>query len=255
MGVWDRYNSRSNVHGKTRREAALRQGRRWLNSYLPASPSSHRVIVNDEETEAIILDSDNLNIKTICMYPGEPLSNGSMVLWNDQSWLVTALDANNELYFRGTMQQCNYLLRWISTEGKIVERWSIVEDGTKYLTGDYSDRDFVVTRGDSRISLTLPKDSETIRLERENRFIIDDYDAQSPLAYKLTKPFKLGGTFNGEGVLRFVLTECNTEDTDNLQLHIPNYYKYFPRKEIVEGDISEVVPVVPEPPHGKESWL
>lgn len=131
MGVWDRYNSRSNVHGKSRREAALLQGRRWLNSYLPASPSSHRVIVNDEETEAIILDSDNLNIKTICMYPGEPLSNGSMVLWNDQSWLVTALDANNELYFRGTMQQCNYLLRWINAEGKIVERWSIVEDGTK----------------------------------------------------------------------------------------------------------------------------
>lgn len=123
------------------------------------------------------------------------------------------------------------------------------------LTGDYSDKDFVVTRGDSRISLTLPKDNETIRLERENRFIIDDYDATQPLAYKLTKPFKLGGTFNGEGVLRFVLTECNTEDTDNLQLHIPNYYKYFPRKELVDGDISEVIPVIPESPHGKESWL
>lgn len=123
------------------------------------------------------------------------------------------------------------------------------------LTGDYSDRDFIVTRGDSRISLTLPKDSETIRLERENRFIIDDYDAPQPLAYKLTKPFKLGGTFDGEGVLRFVLTECNTEDTDNLQLHIPNYYKFFPRKELVDGDIAEVEKVIPPPPHGKETWL
>ena len=123
------------------------------------------------------------------------------------------------------------------------------------LTGDYSDRDFVVTRGDSRIALTLPKDAETILLERENRFIIDDYDAPEPLAYRLSKPFKLGGTFNGDGVLRFVLTECNTEDTDNIELHIPNYYKYFPRKKVVEGDISEVVPVVPESPHGKETWL
>lgn len=255
MSVWDRYSSRVQVHGKTQRGAALRQDRRWLNSYMAASPSSHRIVIDNEETEAVILDSDNLNIKTICMYPGEPLKNGSLVLWNDQSWLVTELDANNELYFRGVMQQCNYLLRWINADGKIIERWSIVEDGTKYLTGDYSDKDFVVTRGDSRISLTLPKDEETIRLERENRFIIDDYDATQPLAYKLTKPFKLGGTFNGEGVLRFVLTECNTEDTDNLQLHIPNYYKYFPRKELVDGDISEVVPVIPDPPHGKESWL
>lgn len=123
------------------------------------------------------------------------------------------------------------------------------------LTGDYSDRDFIVTRGDSRISLTLPKDSETIRLERENRFIIDDYDAPSPLAYKLTKPFKLGGTYGGDGVLRFVLTECNTEDTDNLELHIPNYYKFFPRKELIEGSIADIPSVTPEPPHGKESWL
>lgn len=131
MSVWDRYSSRVQVHGKTQRGAALRQDRRWLNSYMAASPSSHRVVIDSKETEAVILDSDNLNIKTICMYPGEPLKNGSLVLWNDQSWLVTELDANNELYFRGIMQQCNYLLRWINAERKIIERWSIVEDGTK----------------------------------------------------------------------------------------------------------------------------
>lgn len=131
MSVWDRYTSRIQVRGKTQRDAALRQGRRWLNSYMATSPSCHRIVIDNEETEAIILDSDNLNIKTICMYPGEPLKNGSLVLWNDQSWLVTEFDANNELYSRGVMQQCNYLLRWINVEGNIIERWSIVEDGTK----------------------------------------------------------------------------------------------------------------------------
>lgn len=30
--------------------------------------------------------------------------------------------------------------------------------------------------------------------------------------------------------LAYVLTECNTEDTDNFELHIANYYKYFPRE-------------------------
>lgn len=255
MSVWKRYEALSKVRGLTPRDAALRQERRWLNTYVDSSLSSHHVIMDGVDMDVIILDSDNLNIKTICSYPGQELKNGSMVLWGDQYWLIIALDANNELYTRGTMQQCNYLLRWISREGQVIERWSIVEDGTKYLTGDYSDRDFVVTRGDSRISLTLPKDRETIRLERENRFIIDDYDAPQPLAYRLTKPFKLGGTFNGEGVLRFVLTECNTEDTDNLELHIPNYYKYFPKKEVVGGEISDIEPNTPPPPHGKETWL
>lgn len=29
----------------------------------------------------------------------------------------------------------------------------------------------------------------------------------------------------------FVLTECNTEDTDNFDLRIANYYDYFPRDD------------------------
>lgn len=255
MNAWDKYRARSDVRGRTRREASIRQELHWLNSGLSTSLSNHAVVLDGVECEAIILDSDNLNIKTICTHPGQVLRNGSFVLWNDLYWLVTEIDANSELYSKGIMEECNYLLRWINQHGEIIERWSIVEDGTKYLTGDYSDRDFIVTRGDSRISLTLPKDSETIRLERENRFIIDDYDAPNPLAYKLTKPFKLGGTYGGDGVLRFVLTECNTEDTDNLELHIPNYYKFFPRKELLNGSIADIPPVTPEPPRGKESWL
>lgn len=97
------------------------------------------------------------------------------------------------------------------------------------LTGEYGDNDFIVMRGDSRISLTLARDEYSIQLNRNNRFLIDDYDSKNVLAYRLTKPFKLGGTYNGAGVLNFVLAECNTEDTDNFELHIANYYKYFPR--------------------------
>ena len=60
--------------------------------------------------------------------------------------------------------------------------------------------------------------------------MIDDYDSPNVLAYRLTKPFKLGGSYVGNGVLYFVLQECNTEDSDNFDLHIANYYNYFPRE-------------------------
>ena len=86
----------------------------------------------------------------------------------------------------------------------------------------------MATRGDSRISLTIAKDNQTVRLNRNNRFLIDDYDSPNILSYRLTKPFKLGGNYNGNGVLYFVLQECNTEDTDNFELHIANYYDHFP---------------------------
>ena len=58
--------------------------------------------------------------------------------------------------------------------------------------------------------------------QQHNQMRIDDYDTHDILAYRLTKPFKLGGSFNGSGVLNYVLTECNTEDTDNFELHIAN---------------------------------
>ena len=107
------------------------------------------------------------------------------------------------------------------------------------LTGEYSDAFYVATRGDARISVTLPKDNETLALGRDASFIIDDYNAPNPLAYRLSKPFKLGGSFDENGVVIFVMTECNTELDDNIELHIADYYKYFPR-EYSNADITSI---------------
>lgn len=152
------------------------------------------------------------------------------------------------------MKQCNYLLRWIAEDDTVVERWCVIEDGTKYLTGEYGDNDFIVVRGDSRISLTLAKDEYSIQLNRNNRFLIDDYDSKNVLAYRLTKPFKLGGSYNGEGVLNFVLTECNTEDSDNIELHIANYYDHFPKEKPDEPDTPSGGDT-PDVPDGKKVWF
>ncbi len=158
------------------------------------------------------------------------MPHGGLVDWMGNKWLIIERDANNEVYTKCVMQQCNYLLRWISDRNEVIEQWCIVEDGTKYLTGEYGDNNFIVTRGDTRISVTIARSEETVKLGRENRFLIDDYDSPTVLAYRLSKPFKLGGSFNNNGVLRFVMQECNTEDSDNFELHIANYYKYFPRE-------------------------
>lgn len=105
------------------------------------------------------------------------------------------------------------------------------------LTGEYGDKDFVLMRGDSRVSMILPLDDKTLKMNRTNRFLIDDYFDDRVIAYRLTKPFKLGGSYGENGVLSFVLVECNTESEDNLELHIADYYKYFPRPDGHGGEI------------------
>lgn len=257
MSFWDTYRSRINAQGGDRRTAALQREGRFLNAKMLASPSYHQVIINGEHRSLAVINSDNLNQKTLCTLPGEDLPPGGAVEWMKNHWLITEVDANNELYTKGIMRQCNYLLRWIADDGNIVERWCIIEDGTKYLTGEYGDNDFIITRGDSRISLTLPKDSYTLRLNRDDRFLIDDYGSPNVLAYRLTKPFKLGGSFGENGVLYFVLQECNTEDSDNLELHIANYYDHFPRAHGRQhpSDDEQVSSYPNEDEPGKKVWL
>lgn len=229
MNPWSVYQARLKGCGQTKRSSVLLREQRFLDAKLSSSLSYHQVLIDGVERQLAVINSDNLDTKTLCSLPGEDIPHGGIVDWMDGKWIITMRDANNEVYTRGTMRQCNYLLRWIAADGNIVERWCIVEDGTKYLTGEYGDNNYIITRGDTRISLTLPRDEYTIQLNRNNRFLIDDYGSPNVLAYKLSKPFKLGGSYNGNGVLYFVLQECNTEDSDNFELHIANYYNHFPR--------------------------
>lgn len=238
MNPWNTYQSRMNARGQTRRETVFSREGRYLRAKMPASLSFHHLIIDDCERELAVINSDNLDTKTLCSLPGEDIRHGAYVQWMDNFWLVTEKDANNELYTKAKMRQCNYLLKWVNKDNQIIQRWCIIEDGTKYLTGEYGDKDYIVVRGDSRVSMILPRDKETICLKRESRFLIDDYDSSNVLAYRLTKPFKLGGAYNSNGVLSFVLTECDVEDADNLELHIANYYNHFPRN----GELAEPLP-------------
>lgn len=236
---WAAYLDRIRAKGGTRRGTALRREQTLLADKAIHSLSFHTLTIDGEERNMTVINTDNLDTKRLVSQPGEDIPHGGIVEWMDNHWLITEKDANNEVYTRAVMRQCNYLLRWVSADREVVERWCIVEDGTKYLTGEFGDRNFVLNRGDARAYLYLPRDDETVRLNRQNRFLVDDYGSPNVLAYRLTKPFKLGGSYNQNGILSFVMAECNTEETDDLENHIANYYQYFPR-ETDGDDFSDV---------------
>lgn len=120
----------------------------------------------------------------------------------------------------------------------------------KDLTGELEDKIFIATRGDSRIAVTMPRDKDTAKLNRDFRFIIDDPMSSRPLAYQLTKPMKLGWDFNNDGCYKFVLQEVESTDYDNLEEYIADYYKYFPRT--MDDSID---PEKNKTEEGKDVWL
>lgn len=84
----------------------------------------------------------------------------------------------------------------------------------------------------------LARNSESVKLGRTNRFLIDDDDSPLKLAYTLSKPLKLGWVHNSDGIFKFVLQEVNTTEDDNQELGIADYYKHFPRNAEEEPDDS-----------------
>lgn len=240
MNPWNIYDERIRACGGYGRDAVLHREQAFIRSKLPKNLSYKSLEINGVPQNAAVIDSDDFSLKTICCMPGEPLPHGGLVNWAGEHWLITRKNADTEVYSKGTMELCNHLLRWIDESGEIVERWCIVSDGTKYLTGEWGDNDNVVTRGDMRTSLVIARDQYTVKLNRSSRFLIDDGASPNVIAYRLTKPFKLGSGCSETGVLSFVLSECNTEDSDNFELRIANYYDYFPAEK--SDDTGNVPP-------------
>ena len=124
---------------------------------------------------------------------------------------------------------------------------------TTDLTGEYEDRNFVVTRGDSRIAMTIAKNDMTVKFTRKNRFLIDDPDAPFKLAYLLTKPLMLGTSYNGMGVYKFVLQEVNATDDDDQERGIADFYKHFPKPTQGENNDDQWLLQAGADTHGAES--
>ena len=261
MGVWDGYENRMDAKGRTRRNTALTREQRMLEMKLRHSLSFHKdVTVDGVPQDVAVINSDNLDTKFIYALPGEDIRHGAYVEWMDNVWLVIEKDYNTEVYTKAKMQQCNYLLKWVDADDVIHEQWCVVEDGTKYLTGEYEDRNFVATRGDSRIAITIAKNEHTAKLGRMDRFLVDDIDSGHMLAYTLSKPLKFAGVYRGNGVYKFVMQEVNTTDYDNQELGIADYWKHFEKEPGQDGgpvpiQDDAVIPPTGNASEGRRGWL
>lgn len=264
MGVWDVYSDRLTQLGCPKREMWINHTRRSLGRRILSSPSCRSVCINGLNQMVSITHRDKLNEKTICALPGDKLIHGGIVDFADNKWLITEVDPDNLIYEKGVMLQCNHILRWIGKDGTLKEKWCVVEDGTKYLIGEFSED--MMSVGDARIAVTIGKDEDTIELSRGLRFLIDDTDSEAVLAYRITKPNKLFNVFNGSGVFKFILNEVALTDEDNKQLRIADYSKWKPAIEL-DGDhedsdltIAEIVEAAKNeasipPSDDKEVWL
>lgn len=263
MSAWDTYKARMNVNGSTGRERALKHTQSFISQKITDSLSYHTVMIDGLEQNVTILNQrEDMATKKICALPGETLVHGGLVDFADSKWLITELDANDEVYASGMMCRCNYLLKWLNRDGQVIEKWCVVEDGTKYLIGEQSEQ--VMTIGDARIAITIGKDADTVELSRGRRFLVDDMDSTTVLAYQITKSNKLFNIYDGKGVFRFILNEVNLTDDDNVSLRIADFYNWKPYvpldnehkdADITLEEILDAAEADEDDDDGKDVWL
>lgn len=239
MDSMSNYRERMKALGLTKRETALQRELRNIETKLPNNLSYTKVTINGIPQNVAVINTGKLNEKTIISMPNTDLANGGLVYWMDNYWLIIERDANQTVYTKGLMKQCNYLLKWIDTDKNIHEQWCIIENSTQWNDGETSGSGKIMALGDTRIGMTIARNADTLKFNRDSRFLIDDPDVEKKLAYRLTNRFRygsVGSVYNNEGIFNFTLGEEQSTKYDNHILGIADYFKYFPKDADEEAE-------------------
>jgi len=152
--------------------------------------------------------------------------HGNYVKYQDKIWLITEPPGDNQIYEHAWIQLCNYAIKYINHNGEIVEYPCWFGDETRFSPGEKETRYLVIPN--VHLLMLLPKNEDTLRLKRGNRFIIDDPDRVKhdvPMVYQITKTNPTERSNRSESIFKYSILESPYNPaTDNAELMIADYY-------------------------------
>lgn len=209
MIEWERYSSLLYCDGETQRDRTIKRTQREVSKMVQHSPAYKRVLVDGKpQFVAIISSSTELDTKKITSMPNESINIGSIIEWNNEHWIVYDNDCEDVIYQRGMMYRCNVYLKWQNEKGEIIGRYGYLSDSTKQSVGLKTSGD-VMYQLEQRYKGYFPLDSETIKIRRDKRFLID-IDSFNPDAYIVTNRNVMNYNFNTKDIDED--KELNTKD-------------------------------------------
>lgn len=141
---------------------------------------------------------------------------------NWQIYLIMTMPDTNQIYTKVPIHECNYVLKWQDSSGKVLSYPCSIENASQYNTGENSVNS-VIRTGFSQLMAWLSFDENTLKIGRTNRFFVD-YDKTSPLVYRTTSMNHVDYSYNENRIIRIVLTEDEyNPDVDNVELWLCDY--------------------------------
>ena len=141
---------------------------------------------------------------------------------DDTYWIVYNSFNVNDVHYEGKMIQCNYLLKWQLSDGRIIKRWTNIVSASKYDVGESGNSTIVLSSNNYTILLGYCEEG----FELEGKRVFIDMKPVNP-----TKVFKItrgDDVIYNSGSIGFLLsfiadkTEFNP-NKDNQELRICDY--------------------------------
>ena len=103
---------------------------------------------------------------------------------DDTYWLVYDSFNVNDVRYEGKLIQCNYLLKWQLSDGKVVERWANIVSASKYDTGETGNATIVLSSNNFIVLIGFCE--EGYELEGK-RVFIDKRNVNPKKVFKITR--------------------------------------------------------------------
>ena len=226
---------RMKVSGISPRDEMIRDGQNLLKEELEHdasySPTIYFYDVENEKDDRLANfrvygrknSSLNGNYMNFLTTYDNPVKIGDYIhdTKDDTYWLVyTAFNVNN-IEYTGKLIQCNYLLKWQLSDGKIVQRWTNIVSASKYDTGENGNSTIVLSS--NNFTILMGYCDEALELEEKRVFI--DIRKVPKKVFKITRGDDVLYNAGNIGMLLSFIadkTEFN-KDKDNQELRICDY--------------------------------
>lgn len=145
---------------------------------------------------------------------------------DDTYWLVYTAFNVNDIEYTGKLIQCNYLLRWQLSDGKIVQRWTNIVSASKYDTGENGNSTIVLSS--NNFTILVGYCDEALELEEKRVFI--DIRKVPNKVFKITRGDDvLYNSGNIGALLSFIADKVElNKEKDNQELRICDYIDSTP---------------------------
>ena len=141
---------------------------------------------------------------------------------DDTYWLIYNSFNVNDIHYEGKMIQCNYLLRWQLSTGRIIQRWANIVTASKYDDGENGNSTIVLSTNNYTILIGYCEEG----FELDGKRVFIDMKPFNPIkVFKFTRSDDvLYNAGNMGALLSYIGDKVQfNKDTDNQELRICDY--------------------------------